>query len=275
MISEGLGESVLCVVKFSVLLIYKPPAMPVSIHKALPFQREAGYVLQLGPVAKTAIRRTKKPMTADAIGVKAGKCINHHKMGKHFILTMEDNRLAFKRNEESIRREADLDGIYIVHTSESSDELSAADTVRTYKSLGQAFRCIKSVDLHVRPIGHRNEAHVRAHVFICMLAYYIEWPMRKALSPVLFQNDQLDEDRWTRAPVAKAEPSQTACAKKRSPKTGDGWPVHSLRTLLEELAIRCKNTCRVGEGKTMMPFEQLTELTPFQEHVFGLLAIKP
>lgn len=233
---------------------------------------------QLEKIAAEVRRRTKKPMTADAIGVKVGKCINRHKMGKHFILTMEDNHLAFKRNEQSIRREADLDGIYIVRTSESADELSAADTVRTYKSLGQveqAFRCIKSIDLHVRPIRHRNEAHVRAHIFICMLAYYVEWHMRKALSPILFQDDQLDEDRWTRDPVAKAEPSETAHAKKRSKQTRDGWPVHSLQTLLEELATRCKNTCRAGEGKTTMHFEQLTELTPFQQHVFDLLEIKP
>jgi hypothetical protein len=223
-------------------------------------------------------RRTNKPMTADEIGVKVGKFINRHKMGKHFTLIIADNQLQFERNEQSIRREADLDGIYIIRTSESRDALSAQDTVRTYKSLGQveqAFRCMKSIDLQVRPIRHRNEAHVRAHIFICMLAYYVQWHMRKSLSPVLFQDDELDADRWTRDPVAKAEPSETAKDKKRAKQTDDGWPVHSLSTLLTDLATRCKNTCRTGEGKTAIRFEQLTEPTPFQEHVFTLLDLKP
>ena len=154
----------------------------------------------------------------------------------------------------------------------------AEDSVRTYKSLGQveqAFRCIKSIDLQVRPIHYRTEAHVRAHIFLCMLAYYVQWHMRKALSPVLFQDDELDEALWTRDAVAKAEPSQSARAKKRAKRTADGWPVHSLHSLLTELATRCKNTCRAGEGKTEIRFDQLTELTPFQAHVFRLLGIKP
>jgi len=233
---------------------------------------------RLAKIAAAVARRTKKPMTADEIGVKVGKIINRHKVGKHFELTIEDHLLRFERNEESIARETQTDGFYIVRTSESADTLSAEDTVRTYKSLGQveqAFRCMKSVDLRVRPIRHRNEAHVRAHIFLCMLAYYVEWNMRKALSPILFQDDELDADRWSRDPVAKAEPSQSAREKKRSKQTGDGWPVHSLRTLLSELATRCKNTCRAGEGKNALHFQQLTEATPFQQHVFGLLELNP
>ncbi len=107
-----------------------------------------------------------------------------------------------------------------------------------------------------------------------MLAYYVEWHLRKALSPVLFQDDGLDTDRWTGDAVAKAKPSQSAQAKKRTKKTVDGWPVHSLRSLLTDLATRCKNTCREGEGKTAIRFEQLTEATPFQANVFALLGIK-
>ena len=217
-------------------------------------------------------------MSADEIGVKVGKFINRCKMGKHFKWTIEDNFLSFERNEESIAREAQVDGIYIVRTSESADALSAEDTVRTYKSLGQveqAFRCLKGVDLRVRPIRHRNEAHVRAHIFLCMLAYYVEWHMRKALSPVLFQDDELETARWQRDPVAKAEPSETAREKKRTKTTSEGWPVHSLRTLLDDLGTRCKNTCRAGEGKTAIRFQQFTELTPFQQHVFDMLEIRP
>jgi len=229
-------------------------------------------------IAAEVVRRTKKPMSADEIGVKVGKVINRHKVGKHFTLTIQDNLLRFARNEESIASEAQLDGIYIIRTSESADALSAEDTVRTYKSLGQveqAFRCMKSIDLQVRPIRHRSEAHVRAHIFLCMLAYYVQWHMRKALSPVLFQDDELEGARRTRDAVAKAEPSESARAKKRTKKTTDGWPVHSLNSLLMDLATRCRNTCCVGEGKTEIRFDQLTELTPFQAHVFDLLGLKP
>ena len=233
---------------------------------------------RLAKIAAEVSRRTNTPMTADEIGIKVGKIINRHKVGKHFTLTIEDNLLRFARNEKSIARETQIDGIYIVRTSERADTLSAEDTVRTYKSLGQveqAFRCLKGVDLRVRPIRHRNEAHVRAHIFLCMLAYYVEWHMRKALSPVLFQDDELDAARWQRDPVAKAEASESVRKKKRTKKTDDGWPVHSLRTLLKDLGTRCKNTCRTGQGKTTIRFEQLTELTTFQQHVFTLLEVKP
>ena len=153
---------------------------------------------------------------ADEIGVKVGKIINRYKVGKHFDLTIDDNRLRFERNDASIARETPLDGIYIIRTSERADAVSAADVVRTYKSLGhveQAFRCLKGVDLRVRPIRHRNEAHVRAHIFLCMLAYYVEHqlapPCRagsasKTLSTLRF----LDPD-----PVATAEPSATPVGK--------------------------------------------------------------
>ena len=234
--------------------------------------------MRLEKIAAQVARRTKTPLSADEIGVKVGKILNRHKVGKHFILTIENNLLRFERNEESIAREADIDGIYIVRTSESQTTMSAQDAVRTYKSLGQveqAFRCMKSDDLQVRPIRHRSQAHVRAHIFLCMLAYYVQWHMRKALSPVLFQDDELDQNRWTRDAVAKAEPSASARGKKRAKKTAEGWPVHSLRTLLTDLGTRCKNTCRAGEGKTAIHFEQLTEVTPFQDQVFGLLGLKP
>lgn len=230
----------------------------------------------LSKLAAQVARRTKTPMTADEIGVRAGKIINRHKMGKHFLLTIEDNLLAFERNAKSIQRESDIDGIYIVRTSESDKMLSAEDTVRTYKSLGQveqAFRCMKSIDLQVRPIRHRTEPHVRAHIFLCMLAYYVQWHMRKDLSPILFQDDELDTDRWTRHAVAKAAPSPTVQAKKLTKKTPEGWPIHSFESLLKNLATRCRNTCRTGEGKTTIQFDQLTSPTPFQVHVFKLLKI--
>ena len=230
----------------------------------------------LGKLVAQVARRTKTPMKAAQIGFKAGKIINCHKMSKHFVLKIEDDLLAFERNPETIRREADIDGIYIVRTSERADVLSAENAVRTYKSLGQveqAFRCMKSIDLQVRPIRHRTEAHVRGHIFLCMLAYYVQWHMRKALSSVLFHDDELDADRWTRHAVAKAEPSQSVKVKKRTKTTTDGWPVHSLGSLLNDLATRCRNTCRSGDGTATIRFDQLTEPTPFQRHVFELLKI--
>ena len=232
----------------------------------------------LGKLAAQVARRTRTPMTADEIGVKVGKIISRHKMGKHFRLLIKDNHLTFERDTETIERESNIDGIYIVRTSESSSMLSAENTVRTYKSLGQveqAFRCMKSVDLQVRPIRHRTESHVRAHIFLCMLAYYVQWHMRKDLSSLLFQDDELDVDRWTRHAVAKAQSSQSAKAKKRTKTTPEGWPVHSLDSLLKDLATRCRNTCRTGDGNATIRFDQLTELTPFQAHVFDLLGIDP
>ena len=233
---------------------------------------------RLARIAAAVARRTKTPMTADEIGVKVGKIINHYNVGKHFDVTIEDARLRFERNDVSIAREAPLDGIYILRTSERADAVSAADVVRTYKSLGhveQAFRCMKGIDLRVRPIRHRNEGHVRAHIFLCMLAYYVEHQLRAALSTVLFQDDDLDAARWTRDPVARAEPSESARAKKRTKTTDDGWPVQSLRTVLSALGTRCKNTCRAATGKNVLRFEQLTETSPFQQHVFSLLGLTP
>ncbi len=233
---------------------------------------------KLAKIAASVARRTRTPLSADEIGVRVGRILNRHKVGKHFTLTIEDNRFHFERNTVSIEREARLDGIYIIRTSEKQTALSAEDTVRTYKSLGQveqAFRCMKSVDLRVRPIRHFSENHVRAHIFLCILAYYVEWHLRKALCPVLFEDDELDAARWTRDPVAKAEPSDSVREKKRTRKTPDAWPVHSLHTLLADLATRCSNTCRAGAGKAELRFEQLTEPTPFQAHVFKLLRLRP
>ena len=180
--------------------------------------------------------------------------------------------------DTDLRTKVALYGIYVIRTSEKKRSMPAAEAVRTYKDLGQverAFRSLKTLDLQVRPIRHRSEPRVRAHIFLCMLAYYVQWHMRKALSPLLFQDDELEGARRTRDAVAKAEPSESAREKKQAKKTAGGWPVHSLASLLTDLATRCKNTCRAGEGKTAIRFSQLTELTPFQAHVFDLLGIKP
>jgi hypothetical protein len=196
-------------------------------------------------------------------------------MAKHFHITIEYGHFTFSPNTPSIERESLLDGLYVIRTSES--DLSAPDAVRAYKSLGQveqAFRCLKGIDLRIRPIHHRTENHVKAHVFLCLLAYYVEWHMRKAIGSLLFADDELDRTRWTRDPVAPAHPSVTAQKKKQTMRTPEGLPVHSFLTILRELGTRSKNTCRLGAGKTMIEFEKLTEPSPLQIQAFRLLGLK-
>lgn len=229
-------------------------------------------------IAAEVKRRSKKPLTESEIGVKVGKVLNRHKMGKHFSLTIADGLFQWERNTASIEREAKLDGIYVIRTSEPKERISADNTVRHYKSLShveRAFRCLKGIDIMIRPIRHSTEDHVRAHVFLCMLAYYAEWHMRKALAPVLFDDEQLDELRMRRDPVAAATSSVSAKQKKKTQMTEDGYPVHSFDTLLEELGTRCRNRCRINLGGNGHVYYEATEFTPFQKRVFQLLDLFP
>ena len=228
----------------------------------------------LRKIAAEVARRKKAPLTAAQIGLKVGKVLHRYKMAKHFEPTIADGVFRWARREDSIQRETQLDGIYVVRTSEPKSCYSAEDTVRRYKSLAQverAFRSLKSVDLRIRPIFHRTENRVRAHIFLCMLAYYVEWHMRQSLAPLLFQDEELSHDRMHRDPVAPAEAS--AKAKKAKRVNTDGVPVHSFKTLLRELSTRCRNTCRIPADPTSSPFQQLTEPTPFQARVFQLLKL--
>jgi len=231
----------------------------------------------LDKIAREVARRTKKPLSADEIGVKTGKVLNRYKMGKHFELTIEDGHFSYARKTEVIEGERALDGIYIIRTSVPKAQLSAEDAVRSYKSLSQverAFRCLKGVDLRVRPIFHRTEDHVRAHIFLCMLAYYVEWHMRQALAPLLFHDEELVHLRKTREPVGPAESSEAAQEKKRSRRSHEGLPLHSLRTLLEAMATQCRNACYIP-GCPRSTFEVITDPTPLQTRVFELLDVKP
>jgi len=201
----------------------------------------------LGRIAREAARRTKTPLTSQEIGVKVGKVANRYKMAKHIKLDIQDGSLSWERKEVSIRREAALDGIYVIRTSEPEEGLGAEDTVRDYKRLTmveRAFRCLKGMDLRVRPIWLRLEDHVRAHLFLCMLAFYVELHMRKAWAPLLFHDGELEEDRNHRDPVAPAKPSESAKKKKLTRATEDGsFPLHSFSTLLTDLATLSRNTC--------------------------------
>ena len=230
----------------------------------------------LEKIAKEVARRTKTPLDKAEIGKKVGKVINRYKVGKHFALEIYDGAFSFSRKEETIRRESELDGIYVIRTSEPAERISAEDTVRSYKRLEQvesAIRCMKGVDLLVRPIHHRTKDHVRAHIFLCMLAYYVEFHMRKALAPLLFDDEELDERRKKRDPVKPAKPSGSAKRKKTTRLTPDGLEIHSFQTLLAELATRSRNRCRVKSDPEGPKFYELTEPTPLQERAFQLLGL--
>ena len=232
-------------------------------------------------IAAAVARRTRKPLTRDEIGVKVGKVIHRFKMAKHFTWTIEDGTFDWSRREDAIREEASLDGIYVVRTSEPAARLSPEDTVRGYKNLArveQAFRCLKGIDLRVRPIRHRTEDHVRAHIFLCVLAYYVEWHLRQAWMELLFQDEELAEARPRRDPVAPARPSASAQEKKRKRTTRDGLPVQSWDTLLAHLATRTRNDCRFRspeDGKLSPIVHQTTEPTPLQARAMELLEAYP
>ncbi len=223
-------------------------------------------------------RRTKKILKKEEIGIKVGKVINRHKMGKHFKLVIGKGKIDWERKEDKIIKEKQLDGIYIIRTSESESRLSSENTVRRYKNLCQVeriFRTCKGIDIRIRPIRHRTTNHVKAHIFLCNLAYYIEWHMRKALAPILFHDEELDENRKVRDPVAKAEPSDSVKKKKSIRKTAEGLTIHSFDTLLKALATQCKNRCvqrQIGDGIT---FEQTTKPNALQQKAHELLETAP
>ena len=221
-------------------------------------------------------RRKRTPLTAAEIARKAGRVQDRYKMGKHFETTIAEGVLSWQRRQAAIQREAELDGIYVIRSSEKKADLKAADAVRSYKSLAhveRVFRCMKGADLRVRPIFHRTPDHVRAHIFLCLLAYYVEWRMRQAWAELLFEDEQLEAGRQQRDPVAPAEPSAAVKKKKARRLTSGGLPVHSFATLLEALATRCQNTCRVVAEGGAGTFKQRTAPTPLQKRAFELLGL--
>jgi transposase len=232
----------------------------------------------LEKISKDVARRKKKRFTAAEIGVKVGKVLGRYKMGKHFECTIGEGSFAWSRRTGSIQQEEELDGIYVLRTSEPAEQLSAEDTVRSYKSLAEverAFRCLKGIDLLVRPIRHRTEDRVPAHIFLCVLAYYVEWHLRRAWAPLLFEDEERREARKYRDPVMPAQPSSSAQRKKRSHETADGLPVHSFETLMEDLGSRARVTYALqpqkSEEKTHLTFQQVPEPTPLQARASELI----
>jgi transposase len=232
----------------------------------------------LSRIGKQVQRRTQKPLTATEIALKVGKVLGHYKMGKHFQHQIEDGKLSWSRREESIAEEAKLDGIYVIRTSETAEQLSAADTVRGYKSLAhveRAFRSLKSLDLLIRPIHHRTEERVPAHIFLCLLAYYVEWHLRRVWAPLLFEDEELPQERSRRDPVLPARSSESTQAKKRTHQTADGLPVHSFATLLADLATRARVTYSLKKDDSGPTFQQVPPPTPLQAKAYELLNLLP
>jgi transposase len=228
----------------------------------------------LGRLVKEVQRRTKKPLSEAEIGVKLGKVISRHKMAKHFTIRIGPGVLEWSRNTAAITLEEQLDGIYVIRTGEAASVFSAEECVRTYKRLTQvetAFRCLKSMDVLVRPIRHRLPNRVRAHLLLCALAYYVEWWLRRAWRPLLYEDEEKEQQRQERHPVTAAEASASCQAKKKSHKGEKGFPAHSFRTLLAHLGTRCRSTHQLPPEAGGLTFRQVTEMDPLQTEAFRLL----
>ena len=231
----------------------------------------------LAPIVAATVRNKRRLKGKEKIALRVGKVIGKYNMAKHFELDITDSAFAWRRNTEAIAAEAALDGLYIVRTSVPAAELDAEQTVRAYKGLSaveRAFRSLKTVDLKVRPIYHYAASRVRAHVLLCMLAYYVEWHMRQRLKPLLFDDEDPEEAQAARpSVVARAEVSPGAQDKARSKRTASGESVHSFRTLLDNLATITKNRV-VAPLAGAEPFDLITRPTAQQRKAFKLLGVR-
>jgi hypothetical protein len=230
----------------------------------------------LAALAAAVARRNRPLRGAAKIGLKVGAVLARHKMAKHFALAITDDGFSFTRKTAAIAAEAALDGLYVVRTSLPAESLDDAGTVGAYKSLAlveRAFRCLKTVDLQVRPIYHWLADRVRAHVFVCMLAYHVEWHMRARLAPMLYADADPEAAKARRASiVAKAQRSPSAIAKQTTGRTADGLPVHSFHSLLADLATLSRNTMVTALAPDH-PFTLTTRPTPIQHQAFQLLGL--
>jgi len=224
-----------------------------------------------------AVSRAKQPLRGKGeIGLRVGRDLKNTKMKKHFELTIEDHTFSYRRLDEQIAQEAALDGLYVVRTSLSRETLTAEQTVSTYKDLSQvewAFRSLKTIDLQVRPIHHWKDDRIRSHVFLCMLAYYVEWHLRGALPELLFDDHQREAAEATRKSIVSPAPrSEAAKRKEQDRRTPDGFPVQSFQCLLKDLATLCRNRVR-WTSSSEVEFERVTMPTELQRQVFKLLGL--
>ncbi|BCU13342.1 transposase [Microcystis aeruginosa] len=213
-----------------------------------------------------ATQREKRALKGqDKIALRVGKILNQFKVNKYYNLEITEEGFSYQRKRELIAQETALDGVYVLRTSLESTLMDAATTVKAYKSLSQveeAFRCYKSIDLKVRPIYHYKGDRVKAHIFLCMLAYYVEWHLKQSLAPLLFEDEEIDDSSLN---VIKASRSESVQSKERKKRNQENFPVHSFRTLLEDLGTICLNTveCTIREGSYR--FSKITRPTQLQQ----------
>ena len=225
------------------------------------------------------VRRKHAPLRgAAAIGMAVGAVVNSRKVGKHFAVEIGDDRFVFARRTAQIEQEERLDGIYVIRTSVPAAQLAAAEAVQAYKDLSRverAFRSLKTVDLEIRPIRHWTADRVRAHVFLCMLAYHVEWHLRDALGPLLFHDTDIADARARRSsPVASTEPSDAVKAKKATKRSADGHRVMGFADLMDHLGTLTRNTMRMSSHGTHR-LTLHTRPTQLQEAAFRLLDLEP
>ena len=226
---------------------------------------------------REATQRIRNPLRGqDRIGLRVGKILDRYHVGKHFELSITDDSFSWKRNGEKIREEAALDGLYVIRTSLAKSVMSSEKSVEAYKSLAnveRAFRSLKTVDLEIRPIYHRLSDRVRSHVFLCMLAYYVEWQMKQKLAPLLFAEEDREGAKNARPDiVSPAVASKTTQKKARLHVTEEGLPVQTFGGLLEDLGTLVKNVMQAGKEKATR-FSMLTESTPLQQKALALLGV--
>ena len=247
----------------------------IDLGKLRAHKREALLAATEKELAKICARIDSGTLAGrDKIGVKVGKVVNKYKVAKHFALTIEEAHFEFQRLENQIAAEAALDGLYVIRTSVPRQQMSSAEAVRSYKALAEverAFRSMKTIDLHIHPIHHHLEGRVRAHILLCMLAYYVEWHMREAWRELMFADQDLKAKKQ-RDPLAAAERSATALEKVTRRTLTDGSPVHSFRTLLDELSTIVRNTCETRVGpRSGSSFQMTTTPSPPQHRALQLL----
>jgi hypothetical protein len=224
-----------------------------------------------------AVNRSQRPLRGeDQIGLKVGALLNHFNVGRFFDLTITDSRLGFHRKEAQIREDGALDGFYVIRTSLSKEVMDGPETVLAYKGLAKvetAFKQMKTEDLEIRPIYHRLPGRVKAHVFLCMLAYYVDWHLRRDLAPLLFgEGDPRLAEAQRKGPVEPAKPSPPTKAKRGRKRTEDGLPVQNFRDLLKTLATLSLHTCQAVDSK-LPPFKRYTQPSEYQKRAFDLLQL--
>ena len=224
-----------------------------------------------------AVQRPKTPLRGkDKIALRVGKILDRHHVGKHFTLTFEDNSFVWERKEDKIREEAALDGLYVIRTSLPQKEMAPEKTVASYKSLShveRAFRSLKTVDLEIRPIYHRISDRVKSHVFVCMLAYYVEWQMKQKLAPILFAEEDREEANERRKDiVSPSVPSKKTAKKALTHRTEEDLPVQTFGGLMEDLGTLVKNVMQAGKDVATR-FTMMTNPTPLQQKALELLGV--